>query len=523
MPILPDPLNSYDLLTQDWIPVHPLGTVSVRELFERAHTLDDIVAPVAPAGSGLWRVLTVIAARLTGLDEPAGIQEWQRRRAITLDAGRFHSGKAAQYFDRYQQRFDLLHSERPFLQDPRLAEECGRTSGINKLILSRPAGNNQVWFDHHNDSQAQPIGPDEAIWYLLVQLYYGPSGRCTSRTVKDRTEANSTAGPLRGTISFHPLGRSIFESLVVSVPYPGSQNTGEDLAPWERDGLLDPLDIPPRPAGVAGVLTGRFRHAVLLAHEAGHVIDAWITWGWRQPTPTGRRDPYLIYQENKTGDLYARGARSERALWRDVDALLLEDVGDEHARRPDALDNAIDLPFDLLDALRVRAFGFDQDGQTRDKQWFTATTPAVLALLQNLQSAAGVSRVRIAAERVGRHLRSALRNAWVAINDPSNGHGPPVRSDVPAGPWRNQADASYWPQAEQVFWHKVSDRAFDDPAMDFIKVALAIYDKVTDKAGSAPRARRAIERARGYIFAARKPAQPRPAQAKPTQPRRTDA
>jgi CRISPR system Cascade subunit CasA len=515
--------DGYDLLTREWIPVGAGKLVGIAELFLQAPALDDIATPLAPAGSGLWRVLTVIAARLTGLDEPVGAQEWQRRRASVLAMGRFDSEKASRYFDRYRRRFDLLHPERPFLQDPRLAEECGKTSGINKLVLSRPAGNNQVWFDHHSDSQAQPVGPDEAVWYLLAQLYYGPSGRCTSRTVNGRSEANSTAGPLRGTISFHPLGRSVFESLIVGIPYLGSQGKGEDLAPWERDNLLDPLGIPPQPTGVAGVLTGRFRHAVLLAHEDGLIDDARITWAWRQPTPTGRRDPYLIYQENKAGDLYARGARSERALWRDADALLLEDVGDEHARRPDVLGNAADLPFDLLDALRVRAFGFDQDGQTRDRQWFTATTPAVLSLLQDPQSASGVSRVRIAAERVGRHLRSALRNAWVALNDPSNGQGPPVRSDIPAGPWRSQGDASYWPQAEQEFWRKVSGRAFDDPAMDFIKVALRIYDKVTDKAGSAPRARRAIERARGYVFAARKPAQPRSTQPKPAQSRRTDA
>ncbi|MDA0636627.1 type I-E CRISPR-associated protein Cse1/CasA [Nonomuraea sp. MCN248] len=496
--------HGYDLLNRDWIPVRPGSAVGIRELLTRAHELEDIVTPLAPAGAGLWRVLAVFAARLTGLDRPASFDEWESRRESVLDAGRFKADESS-YLSRYQDRFDLFDGERPFLQDPRLAEECAKTSGINKLVLSRPAGNNQVWFDHHTDLDARPIPPEEAVWYLLAQLYYGPSGRCTSRTVNGRSEANSTAGPLRGTISFHPLGRTVFESLVVGIPYPGSRPVQDDLAPWERDDLPDPLGLPPPPVGIAGVLTGRFRHAVLLSQKDGLVDNAWITWAWRQPTATVR-DPYLIYQENRTGDLYARGARSERALWRDVDALLLHDVGEEHARRPQVLDQAENLPFDLLDDLRVRAFGFDQDGQTRDRQWFTAATPAILSLLKDPQSAMGVSRVRLAAEKVGRHLGSALRSAWVAINDPSNGNGPPVRSDIPAGPWRGQGDARYWPRAEQEFWRKAFSRDFDEPAMDFIKVALQVYEEITEKAGSAPRARRAIERARGLIFAASKPA-----------------
>lgn len=500
--------DSFDLLSQEWAPVPGGRRIGLRDLFLQAHVFDDVVAPLAPAGAGLWRVLAVIAARLTDLDQPADFATWDRRRASVLAAGHFAEDAVTSYFGQHRDRFSLFHPERPFLQDPRLAEQCGKSSGINKLVLSRPAGNNQVWFDHHTDMDARPIPAEEAVWYLLAQLYYGPSGRCTSRKVADRSEANSTAGPLRGTISFHPLGRSVFESLVVSIPYPGSRPVPEDLAPWERDNLPDPLGLPPTPTGVAGVLTGRFRHAVLLAQKDGLVSDAWITWAWRQPTAPAD-DPYLIYQENKAGDRYARGARSGRALWRDVDALLLHDVGDEHARRPDVLDKAAGLPFDLLDTLRVRAFGFDQDGQTRDRQWFTATTPAVLSLLQDPDSAIGVSQVRLAAERVARHLRSALRTAWVAINDPSNGKGPPVRSEVPPGPWRDQGDARYWPRAERIFWRKLFNRQFEEPAAEFVKLALSIYDEVTDKAGSAPRARRAIEHARGFIFGAHKPAQPR--------------
>ncbi|GAA3446726.1 type I-E CRISPR-associated protein Cse1/CasA [Planomonospora venezuelensis] len=513
MAIIPLPgidyATAFDLRSQKWIlarsgsRIEPTG---LRELFIRAHELTDIDSPAVPAASALWRILTVIAARVAGLDDMTlSPDEWHTRRTdlLTAQSG-FGEDRVAAYFDRYGERFDLFHPERPFLQDPRLAEECGKSSGINKLVLSRPAGNNQPWFSHHSDLKTVPIPAREAVWHLLAQLFYGPSGRCTSRTVNGTSEANSTAGPLRSVISFHPLGRTIFESLIAGIPYPGALPKGDDLAPWERDSLLDPLALPPTPAGLAGALIGRTRHAVLLKRSGEDVSDAWITWAWRKPTSPAK-DPYLVYQYSKTGSLYAKPADATRAIWRDVDALLLKNLGDQKSQLPMVFEDAVELPFDVLDNLRVRAFGFDQDGQTRDRQWFTAITPPVLSLLKDMAGARGLSRTREAAERAARHLRGALRNAWVAINDPSDGNGLPARKDIPAGPWLERGAARYWSQAEQIFWRKVFERDFDDPGLEFVQLALRAYDAVTSDAGNSPRLVRAVERARGYIFAARKP------------------
>ncbi|NAS22179.1 type I-E CRISPR-associated protein Cse1/CasA [Herbidospora sp. NEAU-GS84] len=501
--MLPDRPYSCDLLTYPWLPIPPGGSVGLRELYVRAHEIPDVDAPFAPAGAALWRILTVIAARITGLDRADNINEWQDRRDGLLDISMFSGNDVEKYFAQYGDRFDLFHPSRPFLQDSRLADECAKTSGINKLVLSRPAGNNQVWFDHHTDVDAQRIPVEEAVWHLLAQMYYGPSGRCTSRTVYGRSEANSTAGPLRGTISYHPLGRNVFESLVTGIPYPGPA-VGRDVAVWEEPEPKNPLGISPTPGGLGGLLANRFRHAILLSRQDELIEDAWITWAWRQPAIPAE-DPYLIYQHNKKGELYARGASAARALWRDLDALLMRDVGEERSRRPKVLDLARTLPFDVLDNLRVRAFGFDQDGQTRDKQWFTATTPAVLSLLLEPEAISGVSRVRSAAEEVAQKLRTALRNVWVALNDPSNGDGKPTRSEIPAGPWRDQGAAHYWPRAERLFWRKVDARDFTAPAFDFVREALEVYDAITQRAGNTPRARRAVERARGLILAARGP------------------
>jgi CRISPR system Cascade subunit CasA len=509
---------SFDLIAEPWLPARlPDGTagppVGLRELLCRAHELSDAELPFPPASAQLWRVLALIVARITGLDTAEGASEWQRRRREALDSGNFSEEDVDAYLTPLRERFDLFHSERPWLQDPRLREQCAKSSGVNKLAWGRTAGQNQVWLGgHHHDLEPVPLSPEEAAWHLLATLGYGPSGRCTSRTVDGRSEANSTAGPLRGTVSFHPIGRNLFESLVLNVPFPEEEEGerkggGPDPAPWERDELPDPLGPPEESTGLAGVLVNQFRHAVLLSpnQDGSQVVDAHVTWALRerQVAPT---DPYLIHQTSKDGRKYARPADSSRAVWRDLESLLAEST-QEHFR-PELftqLTSRTRLPLELREALRLRAFGFDQDGQTRDRQWFTASTPPVLRWLQESADsdedhARALTRIRVsreAAERSGRRLRDALTAAWKESNSPSGGT---VRTETGTGPWLRAGTARFWSTAEELFWRTVMDPASTGPGNGFILLALRAYDEVTAAYCFRPRVAKAVEQHRRRLF-----------------------
>lgn len=291
-------MPSFDLTTQAWIPVRYApdtsgpAEIGLTELFMRAHEIADIALPVPPAASGLWRILYLIGARITGLDDLDAMDDWptwKRDRRKMLAAGQFDQAAIGRYFAAHGGRFDLFGPARPWLQDPRLAAECAKSTGVNKLVMGRAAGNNLVWLSHHTDLAPQPVRAAEAAWYLLAWLYYGPSGKITARTVRGQTESNMTAGPLRSRVSFHPLADNLFCSLVTGIPYlePGTGPRAPDLAPWEEDALPDPLSLPPAREGLSGPLTGQFRHAVLLTPSAdgGQVTDARITWAWRMPSP----------------------------------------------------------------------------------------------------------------------------------------------------------------------------------------------------------------------------------------------
>ncbi|KWW98095.1 hypothetical protein TH66_22735 [Carbonactinospora thermoautotrophica] len=505
---------SFDLTTEPWLPVIRRGSldeVGLRELFRAAHDIEDLAIPVPPAASGIWRILYAITARITGLDDTGlDLRPWSRRRndLITSSHG-FDQDAVEEYFDRWAARFDLFDPERPWLQDPRLATQCEKDAGVNKLVFSRNSGQNHVWFDHHHDQHLDPLPAKEAAWHLVAQLYYGAAGRCSTRRVGTTSQAKTQAGPLRGRLSFHPVGENLFQSLLAGLVHPKRFRTDgqppPDLAPWETEELPDPLGIPPCPAGLVSALTNRARHALLLTPtpDGGQVSGARLTWAFHHAAGEFE-DPYLIHQVATSGAVYARPADGHRALWRDLDALVNEEneADPRKASRPRVLREATNLPPKVQDALRVRAFGFDQDRQSKDNGWFTAITPPILkwAKERDPDMAYGIARARVAAEEAQRRLAEALRKAWrdYSRRDPK---GP--------NPWIPAADSRYWPRAERVFWQVIDQRAFDQVDQAFTRLALEVYEEVTDMTCRQPRGARAVYRHRPGLFSpTRKPAAP---------------
>jgi len=451
----------------------------------------------------------MLTARVTGLDTAEDLDEWLERRVEVLGRGRLREADIDAYLNAHAGRFDLFGPHRPWCQDPRLRTQCPKSSGVNKLVWGRPAGNNAVWLGHHVDADPAPVTSAEAAWSLLAWLYYGASGRCTSRTVGDTGEANVTAGPLRRVVSFHPAGANLFQSLVLNIPYPGD-DTEDAPAPWETDELPDPLGLPPGGEGLAGVLVSRYRHAVLLEPDAEgrEVSDAWITWAWRHQGPQ-TRDPYLIYDTSKAGAVYARHADAARDVWRDLDALLLRSSSHGATRRPEILDwcgPSSGLPAETREKLSLRAFGFDQDGQTRDKQWFAATTPPVLRWLSDEdadgapESTLRVTASRDAAERSGRALRIVLTKGWQAAAGTAEGEGP----------WLRRGLNRYWQRAEEQFWDIVFDPARTGPGNTFIHTAVEAFDHVTDAYARRPRVAEALEKVRRGLYSGWVGARPGP-------------
>ncbi|MFI1393240.1 type I-E CRISPR-associated protein Cse1/CasA [Streptomyces griseoaurantiacus] len=518
--------GGFDLRREPWIPVRLLtgesARLGLRELFLRAHEIADLELPVPPAAAGLLRILAAMTARIAHdagerLDDAGiaeDIEDWHALRRRVLKHGRFDPDAVDAYFDREELagRFDLFDEQRPFLQDPRLIAECvdgkgaPNTSGVNKLVLGRPTGiNGAVLFGHFTDTAPVPVPAAEAVWHLLAQLYFGPSGQCTPRRITDQRTGSGDAAPLRKSVSYFAWAPELFKSLVLAVPAPQSEAdwTAQDACPWEEE-LNDPLGPLPAVTWPCRLLTGRFRHAVLLKPSADHrsVVDAYITWSTHE-SPLQARDPYQILDRRKDDTFQPREADGARALWRDLDSLLLKD-SQQDAQRPPCLE---DLPKRLLPSLRVRAYGFEQDGQQKDSVWFQATTPPVLQWQEetDAEMAYHVMRCHRVAEDAASRLDFAAKVAWRIATDANTDASPKSKAKIDQrkpGPWASAALSRYWPLAEREFWRLASpDQATACVERPFVEAALAALDESIGQVGRADiRVARARNRARSILL-----------------------
>jgi CRISPR system Cascade subunit CasA len=237
------------------------------------------------------------------------------------------------------------------------------------------------------------------------------------------------------------------------------------------------------------------------------VVDSTITWAFRELVPENGRDPYLIY-EVRDGVPRPCAAKAERALWRDLDALVLVDRGT--GTRPAILDGLEhEIPEEIAEAFRVEAYGFDQDGQTRDRTYFGGSTPELLPFLktsgdrEEYTLARYAGDARKAAEKAADRLLYALRVAWRDyVSPPGDKPGRPEKpgSEKDRGPWPNAAKGAYWPRAEGEFWRLLDTDDRPPPMRSFGRLALAVYDDLTGRVAATPKGAKAREAARGLIL-----------------------
>ncbi|WP_432063415.1 type I-E CRISPR-associated protein Cse1/CasA [Streptomyces sp. S1] len=462
--------------------------VGLRSLFTTAHLIADLDLDHPPVESVLRRMLAAITARVTGLDTGTG-DDWLDERDGVLTTGRFTSKAVDAYFDEHAPRFGLHGTLRPFLQDPRLAEECTGVAPPGRLAMNRASGNNPVWGNH--TPETMPLTMADAAGWLLAWHGYGPAGMGAVRTHASRSTKSCKAGPYRCLISYFPHdSNSLFTTLIVSVPAPAAwpTNPGDDHAPWETDTLPDPLH-PSAPAGLISLLTGRTSHATLLTPQEDHrqITGCRVAWGTATDLPTAI-DPYVVDRE-KGGPLRADRTR---AVFRDLDALLLKHrPGSKIAvRRPTVFDSIADLPPHTLATLGIRALGWDQDKQDKNFGWYAATTPPVCHYLEERDpdGATALATLRAHTEATASDLYKALATAWHALN--------PRRKDDERAAFTTPAITRFYALAEPEFW-KTAENPAQRPA--FKRTAIAVFDTATASMATTVRAMDAVAKARAKL------------------------
>jgi CRISPR system Cascade subunit CasA len=510
---------SFDLATEPWISVldhdGAQRQVGLRQALRDAHLIADLALPYPAAYGALYRVLAALVFRITGLDQPPFGEDWYRRRN-KLFATPFSPDAIESYFTAHAEGFDL-YGDRGFFQDPRLRTDCKKTSGINKLAFGRAAGSARPWFaDKHGDDRQKPLASAEAAVHLLMQAYYGAGGTVTTRRHGNlNTQAGCPAAPLRGTVGFHPLGPDLRTTLLAHLTAPTAYAHGRpDRAPWEHAEHTDPTLPVPAPSGPVSLLVGRMRHAILLVPgpDASTAEDATISWGARTPADKPKPgyfvepfpDPYLSYGYSKTGmPSTPVDADGGRHLFRDLDVLLNAPesrgpaAGPHPRTRPAVLHACDHLPDAVIDTLRLRVVGVDQDrSQTVDRQWWTSTTPPLL-----VHSA---QRDPQTAELIEQAVREADTSAWklnkalaAAFADRPKDRTAPKRREA-------RVARHYWPRADTAFWRLFDGDDLSQAQAAMRRAALDAFDDITAGMARSLSAGRRVAEARALLPLPRK-------------------
>ncbi|SNC73493.1 CRISPR-associated protein, Cse1 family [Kytococcus aerolatus] len=269
-----------DLREMGWIPVLRLDggreLVGLRELFARAEEFSDLAPELTCQRDAVLRLALAIlwsAVRVEGPDDWADLVESGDWSEQVLD-----------YLDAPEGRWDLFDEEAPFFQTPSLRTAKGTHSGLEKLILDVPAG--EQMFIGRQRSSYESISAREAALWLVTVMAFDPSGIKTG-AVGD-VHAKGGKGYPMGTAAagrFHlvvALGETLAETLMLNLmpretePLAGADSE-EDRPAWER-----PVPTAERqerlPDGPVDLLTWQSRR-IRLVREGGRMVGVIIANG----------------------------------------------------------------------------------------------------------------------------------------------------------------------------------------------------------------------------------------------------
>lgn len=342
--------SSFNLIDQPWIPVmtpdFQIREVSLIELFQTWETLREIQADNPPTTLAIYRLLLAILHRAH--QGPRNEDHWEE---IFEDNGQ----GVITYLNQWRDRFDLLHADHPFMQDPILPlDKAVPIYALHTMSTS------QV-FSHEHEWSGYSVSLPQAA-RLLVRLqgvditslrafYVGQSSG--NRSAVNTPTINAANVLVRGST----LKQTLLFNLMRYDPASEMPSviTGEDLPAWETGYGGKPKKTVPE--GYISYLSFPWRRLRLFP-EGDQVSQLAITMGNSLPDKVSPQqwECGVAYREDKPVRLSL-----SKQLWRNADAFLLTA---EKQHRPRIVDWLADLKSeDLVDDVVI----FQISGLSADK------------------------------------------------------------------------------------------------------------------------------------------------------------
>jgi len=315
----------FNLLQEPWIVCYDAGgtrhELSMVAVFETAHELREVYSVSPLITLSVMRLLLAVAQRVY---HPADRWEW----AQLYRQQQWDTSPLLEYLAQWEQRFNLLDSERPFYQVAEFHSNTEpRMQPVSQLVPNESSGANKAIFDHSQDSDRQRISLAAAA-RRLVAAQATSVGFGRSHKFEDSYYNFRDAPAARGATLFI-TGNTLFETMLFNLrayPDPNSRlpDTEADCPAWEAEPHLEAAT----PRGYLDYLTWQSLQVRL--HRSGEWIDG-------VQRIQGRRiskvlDPLKSYRVTDKATI-PLGFKAGRSLWRDsVPLFQLQDTEKPLAR-----------------------------------------------------------------------------------------------------------------------------------------------------------------------------------------------
>lgn len=372
--------------------------------------------------------------------------------ATLLDQGSFARSQIDSFLDRHRSSFDLFASERPFLQssDLDLAPIRGdAVKPVGYLFPEIPTATQINHFRHQLDDDAVLCPACAAAGLVTIPSF------ATSGGAGIRPSINGVP-----PLYILPAGRSLFESLVLSLVLPGFRPVvaaDKDRPWWRREstvvehkvevrevGFLDSLVFPARRVRLHPL--HEVARCMRCAETAEPVVRTMVfQMGESRPKDAPFWfDPFAAYRNRDDGKPPVPiRPKAGKATWREFDALFVPsaagDAGNS-SQRPrilEQIDLLIDQHEDRLDFERIpfRCIGIRTDMKAKVFEWVDSGFEVPAAVIHEPSLAQQVRVAISMAERCGSAMNRAFRRA-VSQGDKNRGDR--------LSATRERMNASYW-------------------------------------------------------------------------------
>ena len=308
-------MPTFNLTTEPWVPCIAMSgkpkEYSLLEMFNKAHELKCIESDNPLNTASLYRLSLAILHR--AIQGPKTPKEWYN----LWKSENFNALKVNEYFERWEDRFDLFSEQAPFYQTAGFKIEKSSTP-VTKLAAECASLHNKTLFDHNIDAFPKAFSPQESARALITAQMFSFGGGVgpTSNLGK---HPNFTNSPLASGAVVLLQGKSLFETLLLNLlvynkdtPIPSSEH---DLPVWERKDINS--SGARTPDGYVDYLTWRSRHVRLIPeYENKHVIVRQMYFAQADIIKL-IRDPMFGYRDKGKPIALFPG----KSLWRDSQSL----------------------------------------------------------------------------------------------------------------------------------------------------------------------------------------------------------